>query len=113
MPIRVTRFADVIREVLHLRSAPPKVTRHDKFNLVAWERISDTPRWLPEFALRLASWPPAVVAWSGEDLIGGLERLMEVPSLARASRFLVLAVSEVFGPASLDIDALYPGWDWQ
>ena len=110
---RVTRFAEIIRGVLRIQSPPPTVTRHGSVNLVAWTRITDNPRWLPEFALRLASWPPALITWSGEDLDSGLARLMEVPSLARAARFLVLAVGEAVGPAPLDAESLYPGWHWR
>jgi len=114
MPVssRVARFADLAHGVLHIQSPPPTVIRHGEVNLVTWKRSSDNPRWLSEFALRLASWPPALVPWSGEDLAAGLARLMEAPSLARAARFLVLGVGEVLAPTPLDSEALYPGWRW-
>lgn len=67
--------------------------------------------WLAEFALRLASSPKDLSAWAGPRLRQGVVRLLEVPALARAARFLVLATNR-----HLDLPEapgeLYSSWGW-
>ncbi|MEC9363129.1 MAG: hypothetical protein VYC42_07885, partial [Pseudomonadota bacterium] len=68
------------------------------------------PVWLAEFALRIASDPVTVGAWAGEQLDPGIKKLLDVPTLARAARFLVLAVAHKKSlPAASEI---YAGWGW-
>lgn len=66
--------------------------------------------WLAEFALRMASDPVTVEAWSGEHLQEGIQRLREAPTLACAARFLVLAVDH--HRKSYTAGELYAGWRW-
>lgn len=67
--------------------------------------------WLAEFALRLSSDPVTISAWAGEHVDESVKKLLEVPTLARAARFLVLAVEQhkksVAAPGEL-----YAGWGW-
>ena len=76
---------------------------------------SGTPRpearWLLELALRVASDPAGVHDWAGDRLRDGLNRLRELPALARAARFLVLAIDEQFRSRSRPAE-LYAGWHW-
>jgi hypothetical protein len=67
--------------------------------------------WLAEFALRIASDPVTVGSWAGEYAETSVKKLLDVPTLARAARFLVLAVEHQknsLGAAG----ELYPGWGW-
>lgn len=69
------------------------------------------PEWLSELALRLASDPAGVVAWAQERLRVGLKQLMDVPTLARAARFLVLTTDHFLESRSVPGE-LYAGWGW-
>ena len=69
--------------------------------------------WLVEFALRLASCPDEVRAWAGANLTQGIEWVLETPALARAARFLVLAVDDYLSSQPLSERALYRGWVWE
>lgn len=72
----------------------------------------DNARWLSELALRFASDPAGVGTWAGESLRAGLSRLMEAPTLARAARFLVLAVDR-HHQSQASLAQLYAGWEWR
>ena len=67
--------------------------------------------WLSELALRLASDPADVCGWAGEKLRAGLMRLMEVPTLARAARFIVLTTAHHLH-SEISHGGLYAGWRW-
>lgn len=70
------------------------------------------PQWLAELVLRLASDPAKVESWAGQDLRAGVGRLLEeLPTLARAARFLVVATDRHLGtpPGSGE---LYASWRW-
>jgi hypothetical protein len=66
--------------------------------------------WLAEFALRIASDPVTLEAWAGEHVDASIEKLLEVPTLARAARFLVLAVDQQKKHATAG--EIYAGWGW-
>lgn len=68
--------------------------------------------WLSELALRLASDPAGAEAWAGERLRAGLTRLMELPTLARAARFLVLSTDRHY-QSQAQPGGLYAGWEWR
>ncbi len=67
--------------------------------------------WLAEFALRMASDPVTLDAWAGQHVDAGIKKLLGVPTLARAARFLVLAVDQQKKPAAMG--EVYAGWSWQ
>ncbi len=69
--------------------------------------------WLVEFALRLASCPDNVRTWAGANLTQGIELVLETPALARAARFLVLAVDDYLGSQPFSERVLYRGWVWE
>lgn len=75
------------------------------------DRNANDSQWLCELALRLASDPVNVETWAGQSLRGGIAQLLEKPTLARAARFLVIAID-----CHLRQDAtagqLYAGWEW-
>ncbi len=75
------------------------------------QNVASSPDWLCELALRLASAPQNVESWAGESLGQGLDRLLERPTVARAARFLVIAIDacqKASGNANLD-----NGWKWK
>lgn len=69
-------------------------------------------RWICEFALRLASSPRSVRKWAGSDYDVTLNKVFESPTLARAARFLVIAINSHLGPPPIAARNLYSGWDW-
>ena len=71
----------------------------------------DTPAWLAEFSLRLASDPAGIETWAGQHLRIGLDRLMQRPILAKAAKFLVIA-TEQYSPFGSVFGELYAGWRW-
>ena len=71
----------------------------------------DVP-WLSEFALRLASDPVGVEEWAGQQLRPGLEQLLGSPTLARASRYLVLSIEQHL-VSRAGSAYLYAGWEWR
>ena len=68
--------------------------------------------WLAELALRIGSDPTNAEEWAGEDLRAGIIRLMDIPVLARAARFLVLSTEFYLGSASV-FGELFQGWRWK
>jgi hypothetical protein len=67
--------------------------------------------WLAEFALRIASDPATLSTWAGEHVEAGIKKLLEVPTLARAARFLVLAVDQQ-RKSRAAAGEVYAGWGW-
>lgn len=110
---RVKRIASLATSFRLLPSAPvskaiPGVT------VIAEKNFAKTedPEWLAELALRLASDPAEVEAWAGQHLRAGLTRLLEeLPTLARAARFLVIATDRHLHSRTAPGE-LYAGWGW-
>jgi hypothetical protein len=73
--------------------------------------MTEEPEWLVELALRLASDPSEVVEWAGQNVHFGLMRLLELPTLARAARFLVIATDHYLKSRAESGD-LYASWKW-
>lgn len=71
----------------------------------------DHSAWLAEFALRMASDPGSLIAWAGEHVEASIEKLLYAPTLARAARFLVLAVEQQQKALAAAGD-VYAGWEW-
>lgn len=67
--------------------------------------------WFAEFALRMASDPVTLWAWAGEHFDAGIKKLLDVPTLARAARFLVLAVDQQKKSLTASGE-VYAGWGW-
>ena len=76
--------------------------------------VSDNPEWLAEFSLRLATDPGQVATWAGESLRTGLAHLFDTPTIAKATRYLVLATDCDFQSDS-NLGGLrpYDGWRWE
>ena len=74
-------------------------------------RASRNPEWMAELSLRLASNPGDAVAWAGADRGAAMRRLMEIPILARAARFVVLA-TEAHSESGVMPGEVYAGWTW-
>jgi hypothetical protein len=68
--------------------------------------------WLAGLALRLASAPASVEEWAGTGLDSGLTKLMEIPTIARAARFLVLVIDRDSNTLAT-LEAPYAGWEWK
>ncbi|MCC7386337.1 MAG: hypothetical protein IT384_31130 [Deltaproteobacteria bacterium] len=94
------------REVVG-RSSSPGVTVLRRVQGVGPEH----PTWLAEFALRLASDPMTLEAWAGEHIDASIKKLLDVPTLARAARFLVLAVDQQKKSLAA-AGEFYAGWGW-
>lgn len=74
--------------------------------------IADDLKWLAEFALRLASDPSGAENWAGPGLCDGTRYLFNIPTFARAARFLVLATDHHL-QSNVATGELYAGWDWK
>jgi hypothetical protein len=73
----------------------------------------ENSEWLCELALRLASCPSTVEQWAADFLNAGVKRLVEeMPTLARAARFMVLAIDRYLESAA-GLGEVYAGWRWQ
>jgi hypothetical protein len=72
---------------------------------------TENPEWLTEFALRLASDPSEIMTWAGQHLHQGLMHILELPTLARAARFLVIATDRQLHSRAATGE-LYAGWGW-
>jgi len=96
---RVSRFAKLTREygVLSEREGDSSVF-HD-------------PEWIAELSLRLASNPRDAVTWAAADWRAAASRLMEVPIVTRAARFVVLATHNC-SDSSATPGEIYAGWTW-
>ena len=70
------------------------------------------PRWIAEFALRLASTPSSIRTWADSDFEFGLDELFRRPVLLRVARFAVLISDYESTPQPLTPDVLYTVWDW-
>jgi len=66
-----------------------------------------------EFALRAASSPSALRNWDGLKVASSLRWLTEHPAVARAARFLVLAIDAALVEKVVDTGSIYAGWKWQ
>ena len=97
----------------HLLPPPPRpaIPRDDNVIRQGGPPGERDPIWLSELALRLASNPAVVEEWAGEELRAGTTRLLEVPTLARAARFLVIATDRHLQPRAAPGE-LYASWGW-
>jgi hypothetical protein len=73
---------------------------------------TENPKWFAEFALRLASDPSGIMGWAGDRLRQGLTHLLELPTLGRAARFLVIA-TDCQSQSHAKTGELYAGWGWK
>jgi len=71
----------------------------------------ESPLWISEFALRLASNPQDVAAWAGSHLRSAIAELLDVPVFARAARFLVIATDRYLQSRTAPGE-IYAGWEW-
>lgn len=70
------------------------------------------PDSIAEFALRVGSDPAAVTAWAGGAFEASFVRLERCPTLAKAARFLVIAIDHHLEAGSQGRE-LYASWRWQ
>ena len=109
---RVQRFASLAERFRLLRPRPrttiPKDGAVNRRGSTAGTR--DTV-WLSELALKLASNPAIVEEWARELLHEGTTHLLEVPTLARAARFLVIATDQHLQSRTA-AGELYASWGW-
>lgn len=110
---RVQRVASLATS-FHLLPSPPRpeVARHGGAILRGRPKRERDPKWLSELALRLASNPAVVEEWAGEGLRAGTTRLLEVPTLARVARFLVIATDRHLQSRAAPGE-LYASWGWE
>jgi len=110
---RVSRLASLTKTFLDLStSSGSLIVVEHRGTIIRRLADRDNLAWLCEFALRLASSPEGITEWAGEHLNDGLVRLFEVPALARAARFLVLAIDLEARSGPAEEERLYAGWDW-
>lgn len=108
---RISRLYSLARNFL----VPPKTNRIIKTEregaAISCQEVWGS-EWLSEFALRLASCPDNIRSWSESNFEIGIETLIEAPTLARAARFLVLAIDKYLQKESIGGRQLYKGWKW-
>lgn len=102
------RSAAVVELIERLRLMPYSALSKPVFGGTQGAR--DTA-WMAEFALRMASDPTTLESWAGENLKDGIKNLLEAPTLARAARFLVLAVHQ-HRQSAIQASEIYAGWRW-
>lgn len=109
---RVQRVASLATN-FHLLPSPPRpaVARRGGAILRGRPTRERHPKWLSELALRLASNPAVVEEWAGEALRAGTTRLLEVPTLARVARFLVITTDRHL-QSRVAPGELYASWGW-
>ncbi|MCA9641098.1 MAG: hypothetical protein KC492_10400, partial [Myxococcales bacterium] len=90
---------------------PPRVAQGELIEGDAQAVGPDCAAWLAEFSLRIASSPMTLAAWAKDDTDAGIRTLLEVPTLLRAARFLVLAVELCRKPTQAPGE-IYAGWGW-
>jgi hypothetical protein len=112
---RVARFASLVRDTLGLRDARLVVVGQSASPVRLLRRAAgpNDPDWLCEFALRLASSPESLQTWAGSSFRGALQRLIEMPDLARVARLLVLAVDRDRQVSAAASGRQYRGWEWE
>jgi hypothetical protein len=109
---RVNRFASFATRFCLLPSAAQSKSNGEGLIQNKQEQVhGDNVKWLAEFALRLASDPAGVEAWAALSLLAGLKGLFELPTLARAARFLVIATDRHVHSQLMAYE-LYAGWRW-
>jgi hypothetical protein len=113
---RIRHFSSQSQRFLHLSlPAGTLIPGKDGVRLVKRD-IEDNPQhpdWLCEFALRLASDPAGVATWARGNVGAGLKRLFDLPTLARAARYLVLSVEQHLQGLAGMRATVYAGWEWE
>jgi hypothetical protein len=111
---RVDGFASTARRLLQFRAQAPVVVASVGGVTVPRRTYGpEHPNWIFEFALRLASSPETLHSWADDDLGQGLQWLLNLPILARAARFLVLAVDRHSQASAASDWRLYRAWGWE
>jgi hypothetical protein len=108
---RVRRVAGICTKFLSLPSKRPLQIVGKSTIIRRWPSRADDPKWIVELAFRLASDPSTVEEWAGECLRAGVTRLLDLPTLARATRFLVVAMDQHLKSRTANGE-LYAGWIW-
>ena len=116
---RVKRLASLaasfgLVRVLRLLPSGPVPRATSGLIVIARNTLTKTEdlEWLAEFALRLASDPSEIMTWAGQQLRPGMTRLFELPTLARAARFLVITTDHQVQSRAATGE-LYAGWGWR
>jgi hypothetical protein len=99
LEVRVSRLAELARSFLLLALDD------------SGQALTGSHRWLAEFALRLASSPKDAATWAGPELRLATTKLLELPTLARAARFLVIATDRHL-ESQVRTGEVYAGWSW-
>jgi len=109
---RVSRLTSLAIKFLSLPTIPStRTVTASSMILREPDRNANDFQWLCELALRLASDPVNVETWAGQRLRGGIEQLLEKTTLARAARFLVIAI-DCYLRQYATAGQLYAGWEW-
>jgi hypothetical protein len=115
MSARVVRFRSTARRLLQLHDPAAVAVAPGVGGVTLFRRPPgpENPDWICEFALRLASSPVTLETWAADNLRKGLERLLELPTLARAARFLILAVDHHSQAPTTSDGRFYRAWRWE
>ena len=110
---RIGQLASVAVKFLHLNSVPSVRTVVSK-RVIRKRTVksAENVSWLCQLALRLACAPATTETWAGDELRTGIERLLHEPTLARAARFLVIAIDHQVGSSAIT-GKPYSGWEWE
>jgi len=99
-------------ECTALADAPQRLRVERLASLVRSFLYVPHPDWICEYALRLASDPANATVWAGSNNSEGIKQLVDTPTLARAARFLVLAIDRKRDASASAATHLYGGWEW-
>jgi hypothetical protein len=110
---RISQLASMAVKSLHLNSIPPERTVVSK-RVIRKRPVksAENASWLCQLAVRLACAPATTETWAGDALRAGIERLLHEPTLARAARFLVIAIDQQVGSSAIT-GKPYSGWEWE
>jgi hypothetical protein len=92
----VQRFGSALGEPV-VRAGSPRLVVSGSHRLTPSSpgtRFAVGGKWLAEFALRLASDPGSLLAWSQYEVGGRIEELLATPIVLRAARMIVLAARD-------------------
>lgn len=109
---RVQKLATLATKFLSLRPCPSvRISSNPNVIRRRPDCSPEDTHWLCELSLRLASDPANAEAWAGQNIRAGVVRLLGIPTLARAARFLTIAI-DCHLRKNATIGQLYAGWEW-
>ncbi|MGI8541988.1 MAG: hypothetical protein ACR2MD_00735 [Aridibacter sp.] len=104
-------LVEILTSIYKSEVTAEKIVKKSKSNSIRSIIKPIKQDWFTEFALRLCSHPETIKEWSQTDekFQKGLEKMLAVPSLVRAARFIALNVGNDF----IGNMSFHYKWDWE